>query len=70
MSPHLIGAAAGAAVGLASGFFIRSIADKIEREKGEAGRSSVTFLRMIALIDIILLTLMGAFVGPLVLGAN
>jgi hypothetical protein len=68
MSPLLIGADAGAAIGLASALFLRSLAAKIEARDGEKRAKSVALLRATAIIEFLFLTLMGAFLGHLVLG--
>ena len=68
MSAQMIGAAVGALVGLTGFVFLRMLASKIEREKGEAGRQQALYLRMLAIVDVILMTALGAYAGPHALG--
>jgi hypothetical protein len=68
MSAELIGALAGAGVGLSGYLALRAIASKVEAEEGEAGRRKAAILRMVGIADVVLMTLIGAYVGPLALG--
>jgi hypothetical protein len=68
MSPQLIGAMIGAVMGLAAFIALRSVADRVERNDKENGARVAGILRTAAVAEIVILTLMGAFIGPLIFG--
>jgi hypothetical protein len=69
----MIGGVVGAVLGLAGLVAMRFIAARIESkaQPGDArSASTANLMRTIAIADLIILTLVGYFVGPLVLGRS
>lgn len=67
MSPNMIGALVGCIVGLAGFVFIRFAASRVE-SKGVGPEPSKTagILRIVAFVDLVLFTVIGYFVGPMI----
>ena len=73
MTPAQIGGMAGAAFGLVGFAALRFVADRIDTEHAASGRDKpahTNIIRLIAVAEIVVLTVVGYFVGPLVLGPN
>ncbi len=68
MSSTLVGAALGALIGVLSAILLRSIAVKVKARNGAGSQSGATMLNMTAIVLFLLLTGMGLFLGPLVMG--
>ena len=67
MSPQLVGAIVGFVVGLMGFVFIRVAASRVE-SKGVGPEPSKTagILRTVAFIDLIVFTVVGYFIGPMI----
>ncbi len=67
MSPELTGAIFGAALGLLGYITLNWVAGRIEHERGADGKRVASILRFAGIADFIILTLLGAYLGPIVL---
>ena len=68
MNATLIGGLFGLLVGFSGFVVLRNVADRVEREQGASGRQKAQIFRMVAIVDLVVMTLVGAFAGPLALG--
>ncbi len=71
MSPNMIGAIVGFIVGLSGYLFIRLAARRVE-DKGVTAEPSKTaqMLRLVALLDLIIFTVAGWFIGPMIVASG
>jgi hypothetical protein len=67
MSPAMMGAWFGAALGLVSFAALRWVAARQERNGGPQGRQTAAVLRLTAFADLIAFPVVGYFAAPLVL---
>ncbi|MFT5510583.1 MAG: hypothetical protein ACI89J_003679 [Hyphomicrobiaceae bacterium] len=72
MSPNLIGAIIGFAVGFMGFVFIRLAASRVESKGvGPEPAKTAKILRLVAFVDLAIFTVLGYFVGPMLTsGAN
>jgi hypothetical protein len=71
MTPSMMGALAGAAMGLVAAAIMRRLAHHIQHENKEPNaRRIATILRGAALVDLLVFTVIGYFIGPLLFDGN
>ena len=70
MSPNLVGALVGFIVGLMGFLFIRLAASRVESKGVTAEpQKAAQMLRLVAVVDLILFTVIGYFVGPMIVSS-
>lgn len=69
MTPEWIGLAVGLVLGIVSYIIILALASKVERDENNSAESMrvAALLRAVASFDVILFTVIGYFVGPMLL---
>ena len=67
MTPELTGALVGGMLGLLGYAMLNWVAGKIEHERGAEGKRTASILRYAGIADFIILTLLGGYLGPIVL---
>ena len=71
MTPHVIGAIVGFVVGLMGFLFIRLAAYRVETEGvGPEPAKTAGMLRIVAVADLVLFTVLGYFVGPMIVSGT
>lgn len=71
MSPHVIGAIVGFVVGLMGFLFIRLAAYRVETKGvGPEPVKTAGMLRIVAIADLVLFTVLGFFVGPMIVSGT
>lgn len=68
MSPEWTGAGAGLLFGVISYITLATVADKMAQDRGDAEKQRhAKILKMVARFEILLFTIVGYFVGPMIL---
>ena len=67
MTPELTGAIFGGILGLLGYATLNWVAGRIEHERGAEGKKAASILRFAGIADFVILTLLGAYLGPIVL---
>ena len=67
LSPAMMGALVGAVFGLVNFFALRMLAERLGDQPAALGYRRGTLIMVVAWADLALLTVIGYFVGPLVL---
>ena len=71
MSPHVVGAIVGFVVGMMGFLFIRLAAARVESKGvGPTPVKTAGMLRTVAIVDLVVFTVLGYFVGPMIVSGT